>query len=313
MTDRSTADALALPASAGLPGNRARPRRKKPSSRKWLFVLPALLVSLCVVLVPVITTTLLAFTDWNGFTMPRFVGLSNFAAIIQEARFWQAFKNNCIYTFLFATLPMVCSLFAAGLLMTVRRGRTFFQVVYFLPVTIATVILAQIWRSMIFSPTSGVVGWLQSVGIPFDNPLVSPDTSLLGVLFVDMWSWWGYLTVIYFAALRQVDRSLIEAALVDGASRWQTFRHILLPTVLPTIMFMLLMSIIWSFKVFDWIYVLTEGGPGFSSEVLSTLAYKTAFQSFEVGRASAYSLSMSLLGMVAIVIYLRLQARRERA
>jgi raffinose/stachyose/melibiose transport system permease protein len=313
MTDRSTADALALPASAGLPGNRARPRRKKPSSRKWLFVLPALLVSLCVVLVPVITTTLLAFTDWNGFTMPRFVGLSNFAAIIQEARFWQAFKNNCIYTFLFATLPMVCSLFAAVLLMTVRRGRTFFQVVYFLPVTIATVILAQIWRSMIFSPTSGVVGWLQSVGIPFDNPLVSPDTSLLGVLFVDMWSWWGYLTVIYFAALRQVDRSLIEAALVDGASRWQTFRHILLPTVLPTIMFMLLMSIIWSFKVFDWIYVLTEGGPGFSSEVLSTLAYKTAFQSFEVGRASAYSLSMSLLGMVAIVIYLRLQARRERA
>jgi raffinose/stachyose/melibiose transport system permease protein len=313
MTDRSTADALALPAPAGMPGNRARLRRKKPSSRKWLFLLPALLVSLCVVLVPVITTTLLAFTDWNGFTMPRFVGLSNFVAIVQEARFWQAFMNNCIYTFLFATVPMVCSLFAAVLLMTVRRGRTFFQVVYFLPVTIATVILAQIWRSMIFSPTSGMVGWLQSVGIPFDNPLVSPDTSLLGVLFVDMWSWWGYLTVIYFAALRQVDRSLIEAALVDGASRWQTFRHILLPTVLPTIMFMLLMSIIWSFKVFDWIYVLTEGGPGFSSEVLSTLAYKTAFQSFEVGRASAYSLSMSVLGMVAIVIYLRLQARREKA
>ena len=313
MTDQSTAASLALPASAGLPGSRVRPRRKKPASRKWLFVLPALLVSLCVVLIPVITTTLLAFTDWNGFSMPRWVGLSNFVAIVQEARFWQAFRNNCIYTFLFATVPMICSLFAAVLLMTVRKGRTFFQVVYFLPVTIATVILAQIWRSMIFSPTSGVVGWLQSVGIPVDNPLVSADTSLLGVLFVDMWSWWGYLTVIYFAALRQVDRSLIEAALVDGASRWQTFRHILLPTVLPTVMFMLLMSIIWSFKVFDWIYVLTEGGPGFSSEVLATLAYKTAFQSFEVGRASAFSLSMSLLGLVAIVIYLRLQARREKA
>ena len=310
---QSTADAVALPAPAGLPGSRAGRRRRKPASRKWLFVLPALAVSLCVVLIPVVTTTLLAFTDWNGFSLPRWVGLSNFIALVQEPRFWQAFRNNCVYTFLFATLPMIGSLFFAVLLMTVRAGRTFFQVLYFLPVTIATVILALIWRSMMFSPTSGVVGWLQSVGIPADNPLAHPDTSLLGVLFVDMWSWWGYLTVIYFAALRQVDRSLIEAAVVDGASRWQTFRHILLPTILPTVMFMLLMSIIWSFRVFDWIYVLTEGGPGFSSEVLATLAYKTAFQSFEVGRTSAYSLSMSLLGLVAIVVYLRLQARRERA
>ena len=221
--------------------------------------------------------------------------------------------NNCVYTLLFATLPMICSLFAALMLMMIRKGRTFFQVVYFLPVTIATVILALIWRSMIYSPTTGVIGWLQQLGIPIDNPLVSVDTSLLGVLFVDMWSWWGYLTVIYFAALRQVDRSLIEAALVDGASRWQTFWHVLRPSILPTVMFMLLMSVIWSFRVFDWIFVLTEGGPGFSSEVLATLAYKTAFQSFEVGRASAYSLSMSLLGLAAIVIYLRLQARREKA
>jgi raffinose/stachyose/melibiose transport system permease protein len=288
-------------------------RKKKPASRKILFLLPALIVSLGVVLVPVIVTTLLAFTDWNGFAMPKFVGFANFAAITSEARFWAAFRNNCLYTFLFATLPMICSLFAAMMLMMIRKGRTFFQVVYFLPVTIATVILALIWRSMIYSPTTGVVGWLQGLGVPIDNPLVNPDTSLLGVLFVDMWSWWGYLTVIYFAALRQVDRSLIEAALVDGASRWQTFWHVLRPTILPTVMFMLLMSIIWSFRVFDWIYVLTEGGPGFSSEVLATLAYKTAFQSFEVGRASAYSLSMSLLGLAAIVIYLRIQARREKA
>jgi raffinose/stachyose/melibiose transport system permease protein len=288
-------------------------RKKKPLNRKWLFLLPALIVSLGVVLVPVIVTTLLAFSDWNGFSIPKWVGMSNFTSVMQEAKFWAAFRNNCIYTLLFATLPMICSLFAAMMLMMIRRGRTFFQVVYFLPVTIATVILALIWRSMIYSPTTGVIGWLQQLGIPIDNPLVNVDTSLLGVLFVDMWSWWGYLTVIYFAALRQVDRSLIEAALVDGASRWQTFWHVLRPTILPTVLFMLLMSVIWSFRVFDWIFVLTEGGPGFSSEVLATLAYKTAFQSFEVGRASAYSLSMSLLGLAAIVIYLRIQARREKA
>ena len=236
-------------------------RKKKPPNRKWLFLLPALIVSLSVVLVPVIVTTLLAFTDWNGFSLPKWVGLANFTTVMQEPRFWAAFRNNCVYTLLFATLPMICSLFAALMLMMIRKGRTFFQVVYFLPVTIATVILALIWRSMIYSPTTGVIGWLQQLGIPIDNPLVSVDTSLLGVLFVDMWSWWGYLTVIYFAALRQVDRSLIEAALVDGASRWQTFWHVLRPSILPTVTFMLLMSIIWSFRVFDWIFVLTEVGP----------------------------------------------------
>jgi raffinose/stachyose/melibiose transport system permease protein len=112
--------------------------------------------------------------------------------------------------------------------------------------------------------------------------------------------------------MRQVDVSLIEAAFVDGASYVATFRYILLPMILPTILFMLLMTVIWSFRVFDWVYVLTEGGPGFSSEVLGTLAYKTAFQQMSVGRASAYSLIMTILGMAAISIYLRIQYKSEK-
>jgi raffinose/stachyose/melibiose transport system permease protein len=286
---------------------------KGDKDTSWLFVLPALLLSLSIIAFPVAATLFLSFTDWNGLGVPHFIGLENFRALFAEARFWKAVSNNLIFTTIFVTAPMVIALVAAALLLIISVGRTFFQVVFFLPVTIATIILAEIWRGMIYSPVTGVIGWLQSVGIPVSNPLGDPATSLYGVLLVDVWHWWGYLTIIYFAALRQVDTSLIEAAVVDGASYPATFRYVLLPMILPTILFMLLMSIIWSFRVFDWIYILTEGGPGFSSEVLGTLAYKTAFQQMAVGKASAYSLVMSMLGLMAIAVYLRIQYKSEKA
>jgi len=278
---------------------------RKDRSRyiRLLFLAPALIVSLSVVLVPLVVTVALSFTNWNGFSLPDFVGMSNFQQLFTEPRFWAALVNNLIYTGLYVTLPMIGGLIAAMMLLTINVGRVFFQVVFFLPVTIATVVLAQVWKSMIYSPTTGIFGWLQQIGVPVSNPLAATHSSLLGVLFVDMWHWWGYLCVIYLAALRQVDRSLVEAAFVDGASRVQIFVKILLPLISPTIYFMLLMTIIWSFRVFDWIFIMTEGGPGFSSEVLGTLAYKSAFQQFVV---------MSMVGLGAIVIYLRMQLRNQK-
>lgn len=290
----------------------AIPQLARESDSSWLFVLPALLLSFAVIAFPVAATLFLSLTDWNGLGVPHFIGLGNFRSLFAEPRFWKAVSNNFIFTTIFVTAPMALSLAAAALLLTVRIGRTFFQVVFFLPVTIATIILAQIWRGMIYSPVTGVVGWLDGMGLSVSNPLGDPATSLYGVLLVDIWHWWGYLAVIYFAAMRQVDVTLIEAAVVDGASYFATFRFVLLPMILPTILFMLLMSIIWSFRVFDWIYILTEGGPGFSSEVLGTLAYKTAFQQMAVGKASAYSLVMSMLGLVAIAVYLRIQYKSEK-
>ncbi len=156
--------------------------------------------------------------------------------------------------------------------------------VFFLPVTIATIILAQIWRGMIYSRSRVLSAGWRGMGLSVSNPLGDPATSLYGVLLVDIWHWWGYLAVIYFAAMRQVDITLIEAAVVDGASYFATFRFVLLPMILPTILFMLLMSIIWSFRVFDWIYILTEERSRLSSEVLGTLAYKTAFQQMAVAQ-----------------------------
>lgn len=279
---------------------------------RLLFVAPALIISLSVVLVPLVVTVALSLTNWDGFSSPQFVGLANFAKLFSEARFWAALRNNLLYTSLYVTFPMIFGLLIAMLLLTVRVGRTFFQVVFFLPSTIATVVLAQIWKGMIYSPTTGMFGYLQQIGVPVSNPLAAPETAVLGVLFVDMWHWWGYLTVIYLGALRQVDKSLVEAAFIDGATRFQVFTKVLLPSIRPTILFMMLMTIIWSFRVFDWIYIMTEGGPGFASEVLGTLAYKTAFQQFAVGYASSYSVMMSLVGLGAIIVYLRIQIKTER-
>ena len=158
---------------------------------------------------------------------------------------------------------------------------------------------------------SGVLGWLQKNGITLfsSNPLTNPSTSLYAVAFVDNWHWWGFLAVVFFSAMRQIDPSLYEAADIEGANFWDKFKHISIPLILPTLVFMLIMTVIWSFKVFGFIYVMTEGGPGHSSEVLATLTYRKAFYTYEVGLGSAVALSMSLFAGIAIITYVWLQYR----
>jgi raffinose/stachyose/melibiose transport system permease protein len=129
------------------------------------------------------------------------------------------------------------------------------------------------------------------------------------VATVDLWHWWGFLCVIFFAALRQVPQEQIEAARIEGATFFQMMRYVLLPGIWPTIMLMMIMTVIWSFLVFDFVYILTQGGPAFGSEVLSTMAYRNAFYDLNVGQAAAISLIISLLGLVATFFYIRVQSR----
>jgi raffinose/stachyose/melibiose transport system permease protein len=200
-------------------------------------------------------------------------------------------------------------LVAGSLLLVVRRGRTFFQIVYFLPVIIATVVVARVWQGMIYNPESGLVGWLKLYGIVLADPLARPPTALYAVATVDLWHWWGFLAVIFFAALRQVDMAQIDAAMLDGAGFLQLMRHVLLPAIRPTITLMMIMTVIWSFLAFDFVYVLTQGGPAYSSEVLSTLSYRYAFYNYTIGPAAAVALVISFFGLVATVFYVRVQQR----
>lgn len=274
-----------------------------------LYLLPTLAINVVVILIPACLTIALAFFRWDGISTPAFIGLGNFAALWNDRVFWTALQNNIAWTAIFLVVPIAMGLLAAAMLLVVPRGRTFFQVVYFLPVIIATVITARVWQGMIYSPVTGVFGYLQDLGFPVVNPLSQPSVALFGVATVDLWHWWGFLCVIFFAALRQVPSEQIEAARLEGATFFQMMRYVLLPGIKPTIILMMIMTVIWSFLVFDFVYILTQGGPAFGSEVLSTLAYRKAFYDLNVGQAAAASVVISLFGLVATFFYIRVQSR----
>jgi raffinose/stachyose/melibiose transport system permease protein len=274
-----------------------------------LYIVPTLIFNFAIVLVPALLTIALAFCTWDGISAPSFAGLDNFYGLFGDPVFWTALTNNIIWTCIFLTVPMAMGLLAASMLLIVRRGSNFFQVVYFLPVVIATAITARVWQGMIYSPVTGVFGTLSRLGVHVANPLAAPSTALFGVATVDLWHWWGFLCVIFFAALRQVPQEHIEAARLEGANYGQMMRYVLLPAIRPTITLMMIMTVIWSFLSFDFVYILTQGGPAFSSEVLSTLAYRHAFYDLNVGQAAAAALVISLFGLVGTFFYVRLQTK----
>ncbi len=276
-----------------------------------LFLLPALLINVVIILIPAFLTIAMAFVEWDGASTPTWVGLDNFRAIFADPVFASALLNNIKWTLIFLTIPMAMGVGAASMLLVVRRGRAFFQIVYFLPVIIATVVVARVWQGMIYNPESGVVGWLRLYGLPLSDPLASPTTALYAVAAVDLWHWWGFLAVIFFAALRQVDSAQIESAVMDGAGFVSLMRYILIPAIRPTITLMMIMTVIWSFLAFDFVYVLTQGGPAYASEVLSTLSYRYAFYNYTVGPAAAVALVISFFGLIATVFYVRIQQQSE--
>lgn len=272
-----------------------------------LFVIPTLVINVSVILLPALLTVVLAFYRWDGISDPAFVGFGNFEKLWGDRIFWKALKNNAIWTVLFLTFPIVIGLVVASLLLIARRGRTFFQVVYFLPMIIATVITARIWQGMIYNPQSGIVALLDRYGFELNDPLSKTSTALYGVAAADLWHWWGFMAVIFFAAMRQVPREQIESARIEGANYFQLMRWVMIPAILPTIALMMVMTVIWSFLVFDFIFIMTQGGPAFNSEVLSTMAYRKAFYELEVGYAAATALVISLFGLTAAFFYIRLQ------
>ncbi|MDB5523053.1 MAG: sugar-binding protein [Rhizobium sp.] len=274
-----------------------------------LYIVPTMIINFVIVLVPALLTVLLAFYNWDGISTPTFAGLDNFRALADDRVFWSALGNNIIWTAVFLIVPIAMGLLAASMLLIVRRGSNFFQIVYFLPVVIATVITARVWQGMIYSPVTGLFGVLKKYGLPIPNPLTQPSISLFGVATVDLWHWWGFLCVIFFAALRQVPQEQIEAARIEGATYFQMMRYVLLPGIRPTITLLMIMTVIWSFLAFDFVYVMTQGGPAFSSELLSTLAYRKAFYDLNVGQAAAAAMVISLFGLVGTFFYVRIQTR----
>ncbi|TDE95003.1 sugar ABC transporter permease [Occultella glacieicola] len=285
-------------------------RRGRGHGVHYLLLAPAILLSMAIVLVPGVFTLVTSFTDWNGVAAdPEFVGVENYAAILADPIFRTAVGNNIIWTLLFLTIPVVLGLGVALLLLRRPRTRGLYQVIFLLPYVMAAVTNAMVWLNMIYSPISGVIGFLNKQGWDIDSPISSLDGAIYAVAAVDIWHYWGFLLVVYLAALRQTPVEQIEAAQLEGANSWQVFRYVYLPNIRPTMQLMFVMIMIFSFLTFDYIFLMTQGGPANSTEMLSTFAYSLAFATFQFGKAAAVGIVMGVFGLVASVIYTRMSRR----
>ena len=276
----------------------------------WLFMAPILILNVVVILGPSIGSAFFAFTEWSGLGTPKWVGLANFQRMLTDRVYRIAFTNNVKWTLIFLTVPIAMGLLGSALLAPIKRFAMFYRVAYFLPYVIASVVNAQIWRN-ILHPTMGIGPFLAERGLEFMNIAFfgNRHVVLYSIAFVDNWHWWGFLVVLYLAAMQAIDPELYEAARLEGASRWQEWRHVTLPGILPTLVFTILMTIIWSFLVFDYIYLLTQGGPAHASEVLATEVFNSAFFRFEVGYAAAIGVSMSFIAAMVVTGFIILRRR----
>lgn len=304
-----TAEQLTTAMSRHWVSNRRRVWRRRIIP--WLFVAPILLINITVVLGPGLGTIYYSMTDWNGIGAGKWVGLANFRRLAtQDPSFRQAFEHNLLWLAMFLTVPIIMALVGASLLAPVRRGAMLYRIVLFIPYVLPSVITGNLWRSLM-DPDKGIPAWLHDHGVPgFDKALLGDQHTVLpSIAFVDNWHWWGFLLVLFLAAMQGVPRELYEAARLDGANRWDEFRDVTLPGIRPTFVLMILMTSIWSFLTFDYIWILTQGGPAGSSDVLAVLVYKYAFQSFEAGYASAIGLTMSFFVGIIIAVFLVLRRR----
>ncbi|AYG05267.1 sugar ABC transporter permease [Gryllotalpicola protaetiae] len=265
-------------------------------------MVPLLVVNVCVIAGPGLMSVYYSMTDWQGFGPANFIGFANYVRMFGDADFLTALLHNLIWTAIFLVVPMGMALLGAYLLSRLRRFATLFRALYFIPYIVASVVSSTIWSSLLAGSGIGSV-----IGINF---LGNPSTALPAVAVANVWTRWGFLAVIFFAAMQSVNPSLYEASSLDGASTMQQFFHVTLPSIRPTLMFMGLMSVIWSFLVFDWIYIMTQGGPAGSTEVLSTLLYREAFTSQEAGYASAIGVVLALISGVIVGGYQFLRARK---
>ena len=255
---------------------------------KWYFLLPVLIIHFLVIIFPSLTSLILCFTDWNGFGTINFVGLENFRELFDDRVFKKSLKHNLIWTILFLTIPISVALLGAYLLTGVKRFQLFYRFIFFFPYILASVVNCLIWKYL-FNPTHGIGAYFSSLGFDIltTSPLTNKSTSLYAVAWVDGWHFWGFLVVIYITAMYQVDESLYEAADIEGATKWQKFRHVTFPMIRPTFFFSILIIIIWSVPAFDYVHMLTNGGPAYSSEVLANFLYYEAFYQMKVGYASS--------------------------
>lgn len=293
-------------------GQRAlRRRRRSETVTAWAFISPAVLVILGLSVLPVVWSLLLSFQANDLVTPSRWVGLDNYRALSQDPHFSQAVRNTLLYTVLYVPLSIVIGLALALALNRRIRFVGLYRTLFFVPFVISATAQGVLF-SFILDPEFGAANSvLHHLGISPQGFLTDSSQALFVLVAITLWSGTGLCTVIYLAALQDVDQSLIEAARLDGAGRRHLLRHVTLPALSPVSVFLLLWQTIQALQVFDLVYVTTKGGPLGSTTVIVYFIWEQAFKNFTAGygAAAAYVLALALF-VVAVV--LRVVRGRER-
>jgi len=282
--------------------------------RMYAFVLPALLLFLIFWVYPIIQMFYYSITNFNGINYNyEFVGLKNFVRIFKDGSLVNATKNTLIYTVVNVLITNVLGLVLALLLNLNIKAKGFFRTLCYIPALFSAIVVGFIW-SYVYMPGSGMIAtFLDTIGLDGSkfNLIGSFKWALYGTIIVDIWKNVGTTMIIYLAGLQTINDSLIEAGKIDGASEWQLIRKIKIPLISATITINVVLSVISGLKAFDYAFIMTNGGPGKSTQTLMYVIFQTAFNNQMMGKASAYSV-VSFILIIAITIgMLKFMNKRE--
>ena len=268
------------------------------------FILPALIGTFIFIIIPIFCSFALSFTEWDLLNDIKFVGLDNYKAVLTEPIFKQILINTLVYAISTTVFAVFIPLVLAYIINSKIRGAEWFKTIYFIPFITPAVVIAIVW-SWIFDPNIGVVNSVFRTNLEwlFDTRLAMPV-----LIFVSVWKLIGYNIVLFLTGFATIPSNLYEAAKIDGASGGKTFWYVTLPLLKPTTYFVTLVTAISSFQVFDLIYVMTEGGPKDSTNVIVYSIYKYAFEYFDIGKSCA----LAYILFVVIFILALLQRRLKQ-
>jgi ABC-type sugar transport system permease subunit len=277
-----------------------------------MFLVPAAVIYLSVVIIPVFYSLIISFFKWNGISKMEFVFLNNFVSLFRDSLFLKALSNNLIWIALSLAGTMTVSLGLAVILNKHFFGRTFFRGFFYFPAVIAGIAVAIIWR-WIYNPQFGFINQFSlALGIDFQQSWISsPVASLYAIFAASLWQSVGQPMIFFLAGLQTVPEEILEAAVIDGASNARRFFVIVIPMMKETFVIVIANLVVGAMKVFDVVMGLTAGGPNNATQMMSTYMYSQTFRYNNVGYGTSIATLMVVIMMVVIVPYVRFTAGRE--
>lgn len=263
-----------------------------------LFVLPALIGTFLFIIIPIFCSFGLSFSEWDFLNEIHFVGFSNYKSVFTEPEFLQILINTIVYAVSTTIFAVIIPLLIASIINNRIKGSELFKTIYFLPFITPAVVIAIVW-AWIFDPNIGLVNTLFHTHYTW---LFSTKLAMPVLIFVSVWKLVGYNVVLFLTGFSTIDKSVYEASKIDGATAYQTFFDITVPLLKPTIYFVTTVTAISSFQIFDLIYVMTQGGPNDSTNVIVYSIYKYAFEYFDIGKSCALAYILFAIILVLALV-----------